>query len=200
MPRLLDAYRHGIFPWFSEGDPILWWSPDPRMVLEPGQMRVTRSLAKTLRNRSFEVRADTAFREVMLACAQARRAAPGTWITDAMVEAYCALHAAGHAHSIETWVDGRLAGGLYGVAIGRAFFGESMFSHVSDGSKIALAFLDRHLQASGFGLVDCQMSTPHLASLGAHEVSRARFVERLAQLVHCVDPPPGPWSLAAARG
>lgn len=193
--RLLDAYRHGIFPWFNPGDPILWWSPDPRMVLVPGEMRVTRSLAKRLRNAGFEVRVDTAFAEVMRACAAPREGEPGTWISPAMVAAYSRLFDAGYAHSVETWHDGRLVGGLYGVAIGRMFYGESMFSREPDASKVALVRLARQLQQWGFGLIDCQMETPHLVSLGARTMPRAAFTARLAELVK-LPHLPGPWTLA----
>ncbi|MEO8037377.1 MAG: leucyl/phenylalanyl-tRNA--protein transferase [Betaproteobacteria bacterium] len=182
--RLLDAYRHGIFPWFSDNEPILWWSPDPRMVIVPGELKVSRSLEKTLRNKHYEVRFDAAFRNVIEACAQPRRDQPGTWITDEMIAAYVELHASGWAHSVETWVDGRLAGGLYGVAIGRMFYGESMFTRVRDASKIALVHLARRLHGEGYGLIDCQMATDHLASLGAREISRAQFSRRVAELVN----------------
>ncbi|MHB0983218.1 MAG: leucyl/phenylalanyl-tRNA--protein transferase [Thiobacillus sp.] len=247
--RLLDAYRHGIFPWFNTGDPILWWSPDPRMVLIPGEVRVTRSLAKRLRNSGFQVRVDTAFAEVMRACAAPRPpagrvsggvppagaaprppagrapargtpegspllysdpsavsggvslagAAPregetGTWISPAMVAAYSRLFDAGYAHSVETWHDGRLVGGLYGVAIGRMFYGESMFSREPDASKVALVRLARQLQQWDFGLIDCQMETPHLASLGARTMPRAMFTAQLAELVK-LPHLPGPWTL-----
>jgi leucyl/phenylalanyl-tRNA--protein transferase len=181
--RLLDAYRKGIFPWFSDGDPILWWSPDPRMVLIPDEIRVSRSLAKALRNRRYEIRADSAFAEVVAACASPRRGADGTWITAPMLEAYLALHRQGYAHSVETWVDGTLAGGLYGIAIGRMFYGESMFSRQTDASKIALVYLARQLTRWEFGMIDCQMNTPHLASLGAREIPRSEFEKRLAKLV-----------------
>ena len=144
--RLLAAYRRGIFPWYSEGDPILWWCPDPRMVLVPGELRVTRSLAKTLRNKTYQVRFDTAFDDVMRGCAAPRPDQPGTWITAEMRAAYGRLHELGYAHSVETWIDGRLAGGLYGVAIGRVFFGESMFTRVRDASKIAFVHLVRRLE------------------------------------------------------
>ena len=182
--RLLDAYRHGIFPWFNPGEPILWWSPDPRMVLVPGEIRVTRSLAKRIRNSGFEVRLDTAFTEVMRACAEPREGAGGTWISPAMIAAYARLHQAGYAHSVETWHDGRLVGGLYGVAIGRMFYGESMFSREPDASKVALVRLARQLQHWNFGLIDCQMETAHLASLGARTMPRTAFTARLAELVN----------------
>lgn len=200
--RLLDAYRHGIFPWFNPGDPILWWSPDPRMVLEPADIRVTRSLARRLRNGGFELRVDSAFVEVMRACAAPRRdrdgdGAGGTWISPAMVAAYARLFDAGYAHSVESWHDGRLVGGLYGVAIGRMFYGESMFSRMADASKVALVRLARQLQRWEFGLIDCQMETAHLASLGARTMPRAQFAERLAALVN-LPHRPGPWSFDAS--
>ena len=196
VERLLDAYRHGIFPWFNPGEPILWWSPDPRMVLVPGEIRVTRSLAKRMRNAGFEVRLDTAFVEVMRACAAPREGAGGTWISPAMVAAYSRLFDAGYAHSVETWHAGRLVGGLYGVAIGRMFYGESMFSREPDASKVALVRLARQLQHWNFGLIDCQMETPHLASLGAHTMPRAEFTARLAELVN-LPHHPGPWHFDA---
>lgn len=183
--RLIAAYRQGIFPWFSEGDPILWWSPNPRMVLFPAELKVARSLAKTLRNRSYEVRFDSAFDQVIEGCAGPRAGASGTWILAPVQAAYQRLHRLGYAHSAETWIDGELAGGLYGVALGKAFFGESMFTRVRDASKIALVYLVRHLQAQGFGLIDCQMHTRHLASLGAREIPREEFATRLAELVDC---------------
>lgn len=180
--RLLDAYTRGIFPWFNAGEPILWWSPDPRMVLFPREFKISRSLRKRLKRSDYEVRVDTAFREVMLACAGPRSGQRGTWITPQMVEAYTRLHALGHAHSVETWIDGELVGGLYGVAIGRVFYGESMFTRVSDASKIALAHLVMQLADWGDGLIDCQMSTRHLASVGAREIPRSEFTALLARL------------------
>ena len=194
LPRLLEAYRSGIFPWFSHDQPILWWSPDPRMVLFPAELKVSRSLARTLRSTRFEVRADTAFDAVIKGCRQPRRGESGTWITEEMAEAYGTLHRAGFAHSVETWLDGKLVGGLYGVALGRAFFGESMFARVSDASKVALVALARQLQHWGFGVIDCQMNTAHLASLGAREIPRAEFTRRLRELVHYA-PVPVPWRL-----
>ncbi|MBI5329670.1 MAG: leucyl/phenylalanyl-tRNA--protein transferase [Betaproteobacteria bacterium] len=192
VPRLLAAYRRGVFPWFNPGEPILWWSPDPRMVLFPDEFRLSRSLARRLRRADYEVRVDTAFTRVMQACAAPRDGAAGTWIGAPMIAAYAALHEAGHAHSFETWVDGELAGGLYGVAIGGAFYGESMFSRRSDASKIALAHLVERLRQDGFGLIDCQMNTAHLASLGAREIPRLEFAARLAHLT--VQPGrPGLW-------
>ena len=192
--RLIEAYRQGIFPWFSDGEPILWWSPDPRMVLVPAEIKVTRSLAKVLRNRVFEVRADSAFREVMQACAEPRANQRGTWISDDMIGAYHALHRRGIAHSIETWIDGELAGGLYGVAIGRMFYGESMFTRAPDASKIALVHLARQLQRWGFELIDCQMHTTHLERMGGREVPRAAFMRKLGELVN-YPPITGAWVL-----
>lgn len=179
--RLLDAYTRGIFPWFNPGEPILWWSPDPRMVLFPQEFRPSRSLRKRLRRRDYEVRVDTAFRQVMLGCAAPRRGQHGSWITPQMVEAYTHLNTLGYAHSVETWMQGELVGGLYGVAIGRVFFGESMFARVTDASKIAFAHLVAQLMHWDFGLIDCQMSTRHLASLGAREIPRSEFIALLAR-------------------
>ena len=193
--RLIAAYSHGIFPWFSEGEPILWWSPDPRMVLFPSELRVSRSLAKTLRNRDYEVRSDTAFRAVMEACSARRPGQIGTWISPQMVDAYVNLHELGIAHSVETWIGGQLAGGLYGVELGRAFFGESMFSRERDASKIALVHLVRHLAGRGVRIIDCQMATGHLASLGAREIARSEFSARLTELVK-LPQAPGRWQLA----
>ncbi len=197
--RLVAAYRRGIFPWFSDGEPILWWSPDPRMVLFPHEFAPKRSLAKVLRNASYEVRLDTAFAAVIAACATAPRAGqPGTWITTEMQAAYRQLHGLGYAHSIETWIDGQLAGGLYGIAIGCAFYGESMFTRVTDASKIALAHLCVYLRQHGFGIIDCQMETKHLASLGARPIPRHEFVRHLARLTPASDVP-GPWPADAVR-
>jgi leucyl/phenylalanyl-tRNA--protein transferase len=194
--RLLEGYRRGIFPWYSEGDPILWWSPDPRMVLFPAEFRISRSLAKILRNRRYETRFDSAFADVIASCAAPRKGAPGTWIGEAMIDAYLELHQLGYAHSVETWIDGELAGGLYGVAMGGVFFGESMFSRVRDASKIALSALVAHLKSGGFGLIDCQMHTLHLETLGAREIPRARFSRLLEELVH-YSQSPGTWSGAS---
>jgi leucyl/phenylalanyl-tRNA--protein transferase len=192
--RLLDAYRHGIFPWFSEGDPILWWSPDPRMVLFPAEFRISHSLQKTLRRGHYEVRIDSAFEQVMRACASPREGQNGTWIQEEMVEAYVRLHHLGHAHSFETWMQGELVGGLYGVGIGRMFYGESMFSRKTDASKIALAHLAAQLKIWNFGMIDCQMNTPHLASLGAREIPRTEFIARLQELIHYPDKA-APWQI-----
>jgi leucyl/phenylalanyl-tRNA--protein transferase len=177
--RLLLAYSMGIFPWFNDGDPILWWSPDPRCILDPCGLHVSRSLARTLRRGAFRVTIDRAFAAVIDACAEGRRNGAGTWITPAMREAYCRLHALGHAHSVEAWRGEELAGGLYGVCLGRCFFGESMFHRVADASKVAFVTLARHLAARGFELLDCQLPGPHLASLGAREIPRAEFLARL---------------------
>lgn len=181
--RLLDAYSRGIFPWFNPGEPILWWSPDPRMVLFPADLKISRSLRKTLKRGNYEIRVDTAFRQVMEACAAPRDGRGDTWITAAMIDAYARLHQRGLAHSVETWVEGRLVGGLYGIALGRMFYGESMFSRATDASKIAFVHLVRQLERWGFGMIDCQMKTAHLASLGAREIPRAEFSEKLAELV-----------------
>ena len=183
--RLLAAYRQGIFPWYCAGEPILWWSPDPRMVLIPSELKISRSLAKTLRNRGHEIRFDSAFEAVMHGCATrgADAAGPGTWITDEMRAAYLSLHELGYAHSVETWIEGGLAGGLYGVAIGRMFYGESMFTRVRDASKMAMVSLVRRLQRHGYGMIDCQMHTGHLASLGARAIPRSEFSLRLRELV-----------------
>jgi len=182
--RLLTAYRRGIFPWYGKNQPLLWWSPDPRMVLLPTAFRMPRSLAKRLRRRDYEIRIDTAFESVIRACAAPRGDDPGTWITPAMIAAYSELHRLGHAHSVETWIDGELAGGLYGIALGRAFYGESMFARAPDASKIALAHLVRQLERWQFGLIDCQMNTAHLARFGAQEMPRSDFSRQLAKLVN----------------
>lgn len=186
VPRLVQAYRQGTFPWFSEGQPILWWSPEPRMVLPVAQFRLHRSLRKTLQRfraaPGCEVRVDSDFSAVIGACAGTPRPGQaGTWIVPQMVAAYEKLHAAGHAHSVETWVDGRLVGGLYCVALGRAVFGESMFAHATDASKIALAALVCLCRRAGVALIDCQQNTRHLASLGAREMPRAPFLAHVAR-------------------
>ncbi len=182
--RLLSAYREGIFPWFSAGDPILWWSPNPRMVLFPNEFMVSHSLRKILRKAVFEVKFDTAFEQVMRACAAPRKGQAGTWILEEMITAYCELHAKGYAHSVETWIDGELVGGLYGMALGRMFYGESMFSRRTDASKIAIAYLCNRLERLNFGMIDCQMYTPHLASLGAREIPRQEFILYMKELIH----------------
>lgn len=177
--RILTAYSRGIFPWFNEGEPILWWSPSPRMVLYPAELRISRSLGKILRRGHFEVRMDTAFPQVMQECAAPRKGQAGTWISPAMRAAYGRLHEMGYVHSIESWRGGMLVGGLYGLALGRVFFGESMFSRENDASKVALAHLVGYIESLGFRLIDCQMSTPHLASLGAREIPRSQFQQHL---------------------
>jgi leucyl/phenylalanyl-tRNA--protein transferase len=195
--RLLEAYRHGIFPWFGEDEPILWWSPDPRMVLYPREFQPGRSLRKVLRNRTYEVRVDCDFAAVIRACAGPRAGASGTWINEQMITAYEAMHRLGHAHSFETWIGGRLVGGLYGVAVGSVFFGESMFSRENDASKIAFSHLVAHLRLSGFGLLDCQMHTDHLERLGARPIPRADFLREIALCTREADQP-GRWSLIEA--
>jgi leucyl/phenylalanyl-tRNA---protein transferase len=193
--RLLEAYRRGIFPWFSDGQPVLWWSPDPRMVLFTDEFELRRSLAKVLRRvrrePDWRITMDQAFRDVMLACAQPRPVQDGTWITDEIVDAYHGLHRMGHAHSVEVWADGSLAGGLYGVAIGRMFYGESMFARRTDASKCALASLVWLLREHGFPVIDCQQATSHLASFGAREIGREAFIDMVAR--HTAQPPPD-WS------
>ncbi len=190
--RLLGAYRQGVFPWYNEGDPILWWSPDPRMVLYPDELKVSRSLRKTLRRGHLEISMDQAFAQTIRQCAAPRRDEPATWLQPEMIAAYQKLHALGHAHSIETWQDGELVGGLYGLALGGVFFGESMFSRVSDASKTALAFLVERLSDWGFSLIDCQVRNDHLASLGAYEIPRSRFQHELADAL-ALSPAPA-WS------
>jgi leucyl/phenylalanyl-tRNA--protein transferase len=192
--RLLSAYRQGIFPWFSEGQPILWWSTDPRMVLRSADLRLSDSLKKKLRQversrcgrqgeRRWEIRFDSAFEAVMRACAAPRRDGAGTWISEEIVSGYCGLHRAGFAHSSEVWLDGELVGGAYGVSIGRMFFGESMFARVADASKIALAYLVDFLRQNGVAMIDCQQETAHLASLGAAPIARADFLMHLRQAI-----------------
>lgn len=172
---ILQAYRRGIFPWYGQGQPILWWAPDPRLVLFPENLRVSRSLKKTLKKGLFTVTLDKAFEAVIDACARPRPAQSGTWITPEMRSAYVDLHHAGHAHSVESWYDGMLVGGLYGIAVGHVFFGESMFTEMSDASKAAFVILVRQLQRWGFTLIDCQVYTQHLASLGAATIPRKEF-------------------------
>jgi leucyl/phenylalanyl-tRNA--protein transferase len=197
--RLLEAYGSGVFPWFSEGQPVLWWSPDPRMVLPTQSLRVSHSLAKTLRSLArsgrWELRMDTAFVKVMEECAQPRPGQDGTWISDWIIEAYSALHAQGYAHSIEVWEAERLVGGLYGVAIGQMFYGESMFARATDASKVALVHWVVRLRELGFKLIDCQQNTRHLASMGAREIDRSQFLSWLS--IACNRPGPD-WSTVAA--
>ncbi|MGQ0383641.1 MAG: leucyl/phenylalanyl-tRNA--protein transferase [Gammaproteobacteria bacterium] len=186
---LIHAYRQGVFPWFSAEQPILWWAPDPRAVLVPAEFRASRSLRRSIRGRGYETRIDTAFEAVIAACAGPRRGNAGTWITGEMHAAYVALHRQGLAHSIETWRAGELVGGLYGVAIGRVFFGESMFTRETDASKVALARLVTECAARGVPLIDCQMPSPHLASLGSRNLPRAGFERELSRLVQEPAPP-----------
>ena len=200
--RLLEAYRHGIFPWFSEGQPILWWSTDPRMVLFTERFSVSHSLKKTLKkvqrsistDHRWEVRFDSAFEEVMRACAAPRKDGNGTWISDDIIRGYVGLHRQGYAHSSEVWLDGRLVGGAYGVGIGRMFYGESMFARVTDASKIALAYLVHFLRLHGVTLIDCQQETSHLASLGAVPIPRAEFTRHVRQATRL--PPIEAWEPA----
>ena len=179
--RLLEAYRHGIFPWYSDDQPILWWSPDPRTVLFPDKLHISRSLKRSLRSGLFTVTLDRCFRDVMQHCARPRPQYPdgGTWITPEMLEAYRRLHELGYAHSIETWQEGQLVGGLYGVALGGVFSAESMFTRVPDASKVALVSLVRQLQTWGFRLMDCQQSSPHVMALGAEDIPRRDFLNHL---------------------
>jgi leucyl/phenylalanyl-tRNA--protein transferase len=197
VARLLAAYRQGIFPWYSGDEPILWWSPDPRMVLYCDELKVSRSLGKSLRNKGYEVTADSCFEKVLLNCSKARKDGAGTWLGPDMRRAYLALHRAGHAHAFETWRDGALVGGLYGIAIGRMFYGESMFSRATDASKVALVALVAHLRDRGFPLIDCQQRTPLLASMGAREIPRPEFLRRVAALVNYAEQP-GKWTATAA--
>jgi leucyl/phenylalanyl-tRNA--protein transferase len=178
--RLLLAYSKGIFPWYSEGDPILWWSPDPRMILVPAKFKCSRSLKQKIKKGGYHVTMDSAFESVIMHCASVHNKSDGaTWITDEMMEAYIQLHKSGVAHSVETWFDDKLVGGLYGVSLGSAFFGESMFAEKSDASKVAFVFLIQQLQKWEFTLIDCQITTAHLKTFGAHEVSRHKFMTLL---------------------
>lgn len=196
--RLLEAYRHGIFPWYNPGQPILWWSPDPRAVLFPSKLKVARSLRKTLRRKKFDVTLDTVFRDVIRHCALPRPGNPagGTWIMPEMIEAYGVLHDRGLAHSVESWREEKLVGGLYGVAMGNAFFGESMFSRETDASKVAFVHLTRQLERWGYAFIDCQISSAHLFSLGAEEIRRHDFMARLQQALKQPDRP-GRWRFDA---
>lgn len=179
VPRLMRAYSGGIFPWYNPNEPILWWCPDPRAVLAPDDFHVSHSLEKRIRKPDYAVSLDRAFADVLDGCTGSRRGSHGTWLGPDMKRAYLELFAAGHAHSAEVWRDGRLVGGLYGVALGRVFFGESMFSTATDGSKLALYWLCRQLKAWSFELIDCQIASQHLRTLGAAEIPRERFLSRL---------------------
>lgn len=195
---IISAYAKGIFPWFSEGQPVLWWSPDPRMVLFPAECRVTKSLAKTIRSGKFETRFDTAFADVIHACAEPRTPQGGTWIVEGIQLAYTELHKLGFAHSVESWRNGQLQGGLYGIALGRVFYGESMFSRETDASKVALVALVEKLKADGFELIDCQQETHHLARFGARPIPRREFVSKLRELINsdALNTPSPYWSIA----
>jgi leucyl/phenylalanyl-tRNA--protein transferase len=179
--RLLRAYRQGIFPWYADSQPILWWSPDPRSVLYPDRLKISRSLRRSLRKGAFSVSVDTAFRQVIECCAEPRGSGEGTWITFEMIEAYCRLYVMGYAHSIESWYEGELVGGLYGLAIGKIFFGESMFSRRRDASKLAFVRLVEYLKKCGYFLIDCQVASAHLTSLGAETIPRRDFINILKQ-------------------
>ena len=179
--RLIEAYRRGIFPWFNAGEPILWWSPDPRCTLIPAKIHISRSLRKAIRNTEFEITFDQAFTEVVEACAAPRRYSDDTWISDQMLQAYSDLHRQGYAHSVEFWQKGELVGGLYGIAMGQLFFGESMFSRATNASKIAFVFFARQLEKWGYALIDCQIENDHLSSLGAGTISRTEFQHYLKQ-------------------
>ncbi|ABP79954.1 leucyl/phenylalanyl-tRNA--protein transferase [Pseudomonas stutzeri] len=189
--RLLAAYRHGCFPWYQEGQPLLWWSPDPRTVLFPDELHVSRSLRKRMRHGDYRVTFDKAFAEVIQGCAGPRSYADGTWITTPMQDAYVRLHEMGVAHSVEVWQQGQLVGGLYGLAMGELFFGESMFSRATDASKVGFVTLVERLREWGFALIDCQMPTRHLESFGARSIPRAAFAEALA--MHLDRPSAADW-------
>tara|TARA_Y100001936_G_scaffold253975_1_gene322955 strand:- start:11538 stop:12248 length:711 start_codon:yes stop_codon:yes gene_type:complete len=179
--RIMMAYRCGIFPWFNENDPILWWSPDPRMVLFPNELKISRSLHKILKKKDYEIRVDTAFEDVINSCAAPRKEQPSTWIHSDMITAYITLYEMGLAHSVETWIDGKLVGGLYGISQRKIFFGESMFTKVNNASKIAFCFLVRQLKNWDYSVIDCQMRTSHLASFGAREIPRNKFLRILKE-------------------
>lgn len=197
--RLLLAYRQGIFPWFDDHQPILWWSPDPRAVIYPKDIHISRSLAKRLRRQEFQFSFDRCFAQVVAACAAPRHDNAGTWITDEMLEAYLQLHQQGYAHSLEVWQNTQLVGGLYGVSLGKLFFGESMFSRVSDASKAAFVALAKQCAAWNFGLIDCQIANPHLSSMGATTISRHEFVDILDQYAD-LPHPKGCWSFSIDTG
>jgi leucyl/phenylalanyl-tRNA--protein transferase len=196
IPRLILAYRQGIFPWYNPGEPIFWWSPDPRLILEPSNLHVPRRLERIIRQGRFQVTLDRAFKEVIGACSETRiKRGEGTWLTPEMIEAYTKLHYLGKTHSVETWQRDRLVGGLYGIAIGKVFFGESMFTKVSDASKVAFVTLVRQLSEWGFAMIDCQVTTWHLLTLGAKEIPRSFFLERLKKLIDFPsEAPNGKWS------
>ena len=190
---ILSAYVQGLFPWFNQDEPIMWWSPDPRMILFPQNFKTSQSLKQTLQNSKYNITYDKHFEEVITLCARIKRKdQEGTWITDEMINAYCKLNKEGYAHSVEVIISGKLAGGLYGLAIGGVFFGESMFHTVRDSSKIALYFLCRKLIEHNYHFIDVQQSTSHLKSLGAHDISRKRFTDMLSESIRCVESP-GKW-------
>lgn len=194
---LVAAYQRGIFPWYMPGEPLLWWSPDPRLILVPANIKISRSLRKTLRSGRFEIRFDSDFAAVIEACAAPRSPGNGTWITAEMQEAYKHMHRLGYAHSVEAWRENRLVGGLYGMSMGKVFFGESMFSRENDASKAALVYLARYLERNGFAMIDCQMTTPHLLSLGAQQIPRSEFCAKLEQWVH-QGSAPAVWSVESS--
>ncbi|MDQ2075444.1 leucyl/phenylalanyl-tRNA--protein transferase [Marinimicrobium sp. ABcell2] len=196
--RLLSAYRRGIFPWFEPGQPILWWTPNPRTVVFPDQLHISHSLRKVLRRGDFTVTSDRAFAEVMQACAAPRAGASGTWIGPAMIDAYTELHQMGYAHSVEVWRDEQLVGGLYGLVLGKVFFGESMFSRADNASKVAFTHLARQLAEWRFAVLDCQVASDHLFTLGAQEIAREDFEQILLDCAHTPSLK-GPWSLSATR-
>lgn len=181
--RLMLAYSNGIFPWFSEDEPILWWSPDPRFVLYPKDIKISHSMKKLLKKNAYRISFDTCFRDVIFNCANVRKES-GTWISEEMIEAYCKLHELGYAHSAEAWYEEKLVGGLYGISIGKCFFGESMFSTRSNASKAAFITLVKKLEEQGYIMIDCQVYTEHLESLGAVNISRAKFLELLKEGIH----------------
>lgn len=194
--RILLAYQNGIFPWFSPGDPLLWWSPDPRLVIVPGRLKVSRSLKKKINRNVYTITMDQAFERVINACADSpNRRGQGTWLVQEMIEAYTGLHEKGYAHSVEAWKAGTLAGGLYGIALGGCFFGESMFSTMADGSKTALAALDHHLVEHNFDLIDCQVRTDHLVSMGGIEIPRKDFLTRIHSSLE-KETVKGPWTFS----
>lgn len=196
-PRLISAYRHGIFPWYNEDQPILWWSPDPRAVLFPRKLHVSRSLRKTLRKSRFTITMDQAFAQVIAACSEPRPTQQGTWISPEMKAAYIKMHELGHAHSVECWQNGELVGGLYGLAFGKVFFGESMFSRVTDASKVAFVQFVKQLQSWGFLMIDCQVESKHLTSLGAELIPRSQFVHMLENLSYLPNQST-PWQFESA--
>ncbi len=180
--RLLLAYQMGIFPWFSQEEPLMWWTPDPRLILYPNELKISRSLKKTIKQNKFQITMDTAFEDVIMSCADVRiENGEGTWIVDDMINSYCDLHKSGYAHSVEAWYQGELAGGLYGVSLGRCFFGESMFTRISNASKVAFVALVEYLKTRAFDFIDCQVTTGHLMRFGAREITRSRFLSELAQ-------------------